>query len=292
VKKQKILSDKILETTIYIFVTVFCISTLMPFWNALVVSIQSPATIGMGFKMWPDLVDFGAWTAILKSEFMWKSFNNTVTRTVLGTVISVILVIITAYPISKKRLPFRKVFLGIICFTMFFGGGLIPTFLLVKNLGLMNTIWALVLPGAITPFNVILMKNFFSSLPPSLEESAKIDGANDIYILYKIVVPLSMPIIATISLWVMVSNWNAWFDVVLYINDRSKYVLQMVLRELIGQTNFDPNMINLNTSSAIPPTTDSIRAASTLFVVIPILMVYPFLQKYFVKGIMIGSIKE
>lgn len=173
---------------------------------------------------------------------------------------------------------------------MLFNGGMIPTFLLVKSLHLMNSIWALLLPGALSAFNIIVMRNFFEGIPDSLEESASLDGANDIYILVKIMLPLALPSVATIALWLAVNHWNSWFDVVLYINDRNKYVLQMVLKEFQEMTSVE-NM-ELGNVGTVALTTDAVQNASTLFVIIPILMVYPFLQKYFIKGVTVGAVKE
>lgn len=286
---KQTMSDRILCAVIYAVIAVISIVALIPIWNALVVSITPAYAQTLEFSLWPKAVDFGAWLSILTSGFMWNCFKNTVVRTVLGTLLSLILTITTAYPLSKKRLPFRSFFMMILTFTMIFNGGMIPSFILVKNMGLMNSIWALLLPGAISAYNVIVMRNFFAGLPESLEESAALDGANDITIMVRIMLPLSLPSIATIALWIAVSQWNSWFDVVLYINDRSKYVLQMVLKELQEATSTD-NM-GLGDMGILAPTTEAVQNASTLFVIIPILMVYPFLQKYFMKGVTVGAVK-
>ena len=288
-KVKQTIGDNILDVFVYIFVTLFCISTLIPFWNVFVISITPSSVATMKFEFWPKTVDFSAWRAIISSEFMWQSFYNTVVRTVLGTAISLVLTVTTAYPLSKKKFIGRKAFLFMVTFTMIFSGGVIPTYLLVKNLNMINTIWALLIPSAIAPFYVIVMKSFFESIPDAIEESAFLDGANDIVILMKIALPLSLPSIATIALWTAVSQWNSWFDVVLYINDRSKYVLQMVLREMQTQ---EAAVMDINTSMGmVLPTAEAVRNASTLFVTIPILLVYPFLQKYFIKGVTIGAVK-
>ena len=287
--RRESIGDRIFTGIIYIIITLLCISTLVPIWNVFVQSITPATAASLSFQLWPKAVDFGAWRSILSSSFMWQSFFNTVVRTVLGTALSVVATVMTAYPLSRKDFPGRKYFMFMITFTMIFNGGMIPTFLLVKNLNLIDTLWALILPTALTPFNVILMRNFFNSIPSALEESATIDGANDVQIFTKIVLPLSLPSIATITLWIAVGHWNAWFDVVLYINDRSKYVLQMVLREFQSAT---VSTMDLGDTGVIPPTTEAVQSASTLFVVIPILCVYPFLQKYFIKGVTVGAVKE
>lgn len=287
---KKTFSDKVLDIVIYAIIFIISVVALIPIWNTFVVSVTPLSASAHGFSFWPREWYFGAWKSILTSNYMWHCMGNSVVRTVLGTIISIVLTITTAYPLSKERLPFRKIFMPLVTFTMIFSGGLIPNFLLVKNLGMIDSIWALLLPTAITAFNVIVMKNFFQSIPKSLEEAAAIDGANDIVILWKVVLPLSLPSIATIGLWIAVANWNAWFDVVLYVNDRSKYVLPMVLREFLTAT--DISTKDLGDTGTVAPPTEAIKSASTLFVVIPILCVYPFLQKYFMKGVTVGAVKE
>lgn len=284
-------SGKVFDIINYTSIALLCIVTLFPFWQSIVVSISSRATAaGMGFRLWPKELDFEAWYIILTSSLVWHGMYNTIIRTLLGTTISMILSVMMAYPLSKSNFPHRKVILTCVIFTMMFSGGTIPMYILVKNLGLMNTIWALVLPAAISPFNIIIIRNFFQSVPQSLEESAKLDGANDIYILYKIILPLSLPVLATMTLWTVVGHWNSWFDAILYINNRKNYVLQAILREIVIQKVTDPYTVQID-SSVLPPLPESVQAAATMFVTLPILMVYPFIQKYFAKGIMLGSVK-
>lgn len=287
--KRQTLSDKIVDIVNFILILLISIVSLIPIWNSITISITPAYAQSLSFRLWPEAIDFSAWISILSSSYMWKCFKNTVIRTVFGTILSLVLTITTAYPLSKKRLPGRRFFMFLLTFTMLFNGGMIPTFLLVKNLKLMNTIWALLLPGALSAFNIIVMRNFFEGIPESLEESASLDGANDIYIMVKIMLPLALPSVATIALWLAVNHWNSWFDVVLYINDRNKYVLQMVLKEFQEMTSVE-NM-ELGTVGTVAPTTDAVQNASTLFVIIPILMVYPFLQKYFIKGVTVGAVK-
>lgn len=288
--KRQTLSDRILDIVNFILILLISIVSIIPIWNSITISITPAYAQSLSFRLWPEAVDFGAWLSILSSSYMWKCFKNTVIRTVLGTLLSLVLTITTAYPLSKKRLPCRRFFMFLLTFTMLFNGGMIPTFLLVKSLHLMNSIWALLLPGALSAFNIIVMRNFFEGIPDSLEESASLDGANDIYILVKIMLPLALPSVATIALWLAVNHWNSWFDVVLYINDRNKYVLQMVLKEFQEMTSVE-NM-ELGNVGTVALTTDAVQNASTLFVIIPILMVYPFLQKYFIKGVTVGAVKE
>ncbi|MDY3304254.1 MAG: carbohydrate ABC transporter permease [Clostridia bacterium] len=289
-KIKKTASDIVIDFVCYATVILLCVTVVVPFWNLFSTSITPKSEITLEFKWFPKAADFGAWRTVAGSAYMWLCFKNTIVRTVLATIISLFMLVTFSYPLSRKEFPAGKFLLGMVSVTMFFTGGLIPTYLNISDLGIMDTIWSLVLPGALSAFNVILLKNFFAQLPESLIEAAKIDGANDIRILFTIVIRLSMPILATLTLWQMVGNWNAWFDCLLYINDRSKYVLQIMLREL--QTTvaaITEGGAGVDASQA--PPSDGIIAASNLFVILPIVCVYPFLQKYFVKGITLGAVK-
>ncbi|WP_366926001.1 carbohydrate ABC transporter permease [uncultured Paenibacillus sp.] len=198
-----------------------------------------------------------------------------------------------AYPLSKKYLPHRNLFTAFIVFTMFFSGGLIPNYLLIKELGLLDSRWSLILPGLIAAFTMIIVRNYFMSLPEEVEESARIDGANDMRILFSIVLPMSMPIIATISLWYAVAHWNAWFDSLLYISDPNKAVLGNVLRKIVieGSSQFQQFDQGFNQNGQTAVTPDIIKAATIMVATVPIICVYPFVQKYFVKGVIVGSLK-
>lgn len=291
-KTKHTTGEIIFDTFNYVLLILLGIATIYPFWHTLVLSISSrESAMGMGFRLWPTELDFTSWQMIAGRSYMWQGFYNTIVRTVLGTAIAMLLTVSTAYPLAKKTFPHRDFFTGIIVFTMFFSGGMIPTYILVKELGLMDSVWALVLPIAISPFNVVIVRNFFQSIPESLEESAKIDGANDIFILWRIVLPLSLPVLATIMLWILVGHWNAWFDALLYIQDRGKFVLQQLLRELVVMNTVDPHIAVPLSQTDVPPLSESVKSAATMFATIPILVVYPFLQKYFTQGIMIGALK-
>lgn len=289
-KIKSLWSDKILDILCYSLVAMLCVTIILPFWNLFSISVTPKSEMSISFQWMPANADLSAWKMVLGSGFIWSSFKNTVVRTVLGTLVAVFLQVTYAYPLSRDDFSKKGFFQTLILITMFFSGGLIPTYLNISNLGLIDTVWALIFPGAMSAFNIILLKNFFRQLPKSLTEAAIIDGANDIYILFKIVLPLSKAILATVALWTMVANWNAWFDCLLYVNDRSKYVLQIMLREL------QENVAALNEGGAgvdpaTAPPSDAIVAASNLFVILPIVCIYPFLQKYFVKGIMVGGVK-
>lgn len=198
-----------------------------------------------------------------------------------------LLYVMGAYPLSRRYLPHRKFWTLFIIFTMYFSGGLIPNYLLINNwLGISNTIWSLILPGAVSAYNLIIVRNFFESIPDSLEESAKIDGANDITILFRIVVPLSKPCLATVSLWSIVGHWNAWFDCMLYIREEAKYVLQYTLQRIL----IDGQIQDIDVTDVVV-NTDTMKMAALVVSILPIIMLYPFLQKYFTKGVMVGAVK-
>lgn len=230
-----------------------------------------------------------AYKEILKRSQIWLAMRTTVVVTIMGTALSLLLTVCAAYALSRDYLPGRKLFTGFILFTMYFGGGMIPTFLVVKQVGLYDSIGALFIPQAVNVFNFIVMRTFFRELPRELEEAARIDGASDIQTLIKIILPLSLPIIATIGLFYAVGYWNGYFDALLYIQNPDKYTLQLRLRSLLfgDELNNSANLEGVGTQVM----TQSLKMATVAVSTIPILIVYPWLQKYFVKGVMVGSVK-
>ncbi|QYR24149.1 carbohydrate ABC transporter permease [Paenibacillus sp. sptzw28] len=261
---------------------------LYPFLHVLSISLSTPAeALRPGVHFYPQEISFNAWKRVLTTETVWQTMGNTVFRTVVGTGLTLIFLSLGAYPLSRKYLPHRTFFTMFIVVTMFFGGGLIPTYLLIKSLGLINSLWVYVIPGLLSTFNLLLLRNFFMGIPEELEDSAKIDGANDLRILFTIIMPLSKPVLATLALWTAVGHWNAWFDAMLYMQDQSKIVLQLFLRRLVITSEGDP-MLPVPSNEMAP---EMVKAAVIMFTALPILLVYPFLQRYFVKGIMVGSLK-
>jgi putative aldouronate transport system permease protein len=275
-------------------ISLLCIATLYPFIHVLSVSFSSASeAIRPGIHLFPREFTLAAYEKAVQLEGIWIGFGNTIYRTLVGTVLSVFAMSLGAYALSKKTLPHRNFITMAVVLTMFFSGGLIPTFLLMKDLGLYDTRWALIIPGLYNTFYMLILRNFFMSLPEELEESARIDGAHDLRILFQLILPLSKPILATISLWVAVHLWNEWFNGLIYIQDQKKIVLQIYLRRLIVE-NMDSDLqflmeqeMDLN-AQAVP---ESIKAAVLMIGTVPILLVYPFIQKHFVKGIMVGSLK-
>jgi len=278
----------VFQAFLILFISILSVTMLYPFLHVTSISLSTPTeALRQGFHFYPKEITFNAWERVLQSNTVWMTMGNTVFRTVVGTVLTIIFLSIGAYPLSKKYLPHRNAFMMIIIVTMFFGGGLIPTYMLIKGLGLINSMWVYVVPGLVSTFSLIVLRNFFMSIPEELEDSAKMDGANEFRVLFSIIIPLSKPVLATLALWSAVGHWNAWFDSMLYIQDQSKIVLQLFLRRLVIANEGDPML----PVPSIEQTPETVKAAIIIFTALPILVVYPFLQRYFVKGVMIGSLK-
>jgi putative aldouronate transport system permease protein len=267
-------------------------SMLYPFLFLLASSFSSYSAIGI--SLIPKEPTYSAYIKVIQNPNILSGFRNTVVRVLLGTSLTMAATVFTAYPLSKRSFPNRSLWTGLFVFTMFFSGGLVPSYLLVRSLGIHNTVWALVLPGLISTYNMIIMRNFFMNIPLELEESATIDGAGDFSVLFRIILPVSGPILATVLLWTMVGHWNAYFDSIIYITSGSKQVLQQVLRRVVLEGNLQMVMENpglADVPGAGYENADAIKAATVITATIPIILVYPFLQKYFVKGILVGSLK-
>ena len=286
-KKKKI---AFADVMLYLILTVVVLVCLYPFLNVVAYSLSgNTAVLSEKVTFYPIDFQLSAYKEILlKQTQIWTAMGISVTVTVLGTLLGLVLTVAAAYALSKEKLKGRGILSGFILFTMYFSGGIIPTFLVVKGVGLYDSISALVIPSAMNVFNFIVMRTFFKELPLELEEAARIDGANDMKILFKIALPLSMPIIATIGLFYAVSYWNDYFSALLYIQTPEKFSLQLRLRQLLfaGQIN-QVSMENLGTQVM----SESLKMASIVISTIPIILVYPWLQKYFVKGVMLGSVK-
>lgn len=278
----------------YMLICLISFLMLYPFLNVLAVSISSySAYVENPLRIWPKNISFQAYREIMDHPVLWSSYLNTIIITVSGVLIGIFLYILTAYPLSKKHLRGRNLFMLAIVFTMLFNGGLIPNYYLIRSLGLLDTLAALVLPMLFSGFNLILMKTFMEYIPEELEEAARIDGASDPYILFRIIVPLSKPIIATLCLFTAVAYWNNFFNAIIYIRDVDNWPLMLFLREIIEGAKLDSITGGGNTAEAgnIVVNSETLQYATLMIVTIPILCVYPFLQKYFVKGIMLGSVK-
>ncbi|RCW48479.1 carbohydrate ABC transporter permease [Paenibacillus prosopidis] len=280
--------EKIFQWFLIVIITMLCIVMVYPFLHVLSISLSTPAeALRPGIHLYPKEISLFAWERVLSTDSIWRAFGITVFRTVVGTLLSLVFMSMAAYPLSRKYLPHRGYYTTFIIITMFFGGGLIPTYLLIKSLGLINSVWVYIIPGLVSTFSMLILRNFFMGIPMELEDSAKIDGANDIRILVQIIVPLSAPVLATLALWAAVAHWNNWFDAMLYMQDKTKITLQLLLRRLVIANMGDP-MMPVPTEEEDPA---MVKAAIIMFTALPILVVYPFLQRFFVKGVMVGSLK-
>ncbi|MBS4219123.1 carbohydrate ABC transporter permease [Bacillus sp. FJAT-49711] len=285
--------EKVFSLFNYGFMVLLLVLMLYPFWYLFMGSISdAKLAAGGGLFLIPAGFSLDAYKAILNNSSFLSSLKTTVIVTLAGTFLGTFFTATTAYAISKKRLRGGGLVSFLILFTMLFNGGLVPSYLLVKMLGMMNTYWALILPNLLSAFNIFVMRSFFKGIPDTLEEAAKIDGANDLTIFFKIVLPLSKPVLATIGLFIAVFYWNDFFSTILYISDKEKWQLQAFLRDIISNTAQvvkSSGGVGMGMQSSVSEFT--VRMASIIVATLPILVVYPFLQKHFAKGAMIGSIK-
>lgn len=287
--RDKSLSSRIFDIVNILIMLGLCFTTIYPFLYLITMSLSPNDVSFAQIRIFPEAITFEHFEKVLNYEQVSTGFINSLSRTLLGTFLTVTVTIMAAYVLAKPYYPNVKGWTFLITMTMFFSGGMIPSYLLVRDLGLMNTIWALTLPAMVNAFQLIVARNFMMSIPPELEEAAKIDGAHDLYILWKVVIPLSTPIIATLGLWNAVGHWNAWFDSLIYNTKPERDVLQVVMRRIVLQGQID--ITNPMAVDDDPGNPETIKAATVMVTTIPIILVYPFVQKYFVKGMMLGSVK-
>jgi len=287
--RKKTPGDMAFTAFAYAVLTFACLVTLLPVLQVVTVSMSPNDVVGRyGLHLFPTKISWEGYRLVFRYKQVWMAYVNTIVRAVVGMAITQVLLLLGAYPLSKKYLPNRRFFTVLILITMYFSGGIVPNYILItKYLNLRNTLWALVLPSAVNAYTLVVVRNFFEAIPESLEESARIDGASELRVLASVVVPLSKPVIATTMLWSLVYHWNAWFDCMLYISDHGKYVLQMVLRSILLQGQIQ----DLNMLHPVNVAIDTMKMATLVVSILPIVAVYPFLQKYFVKGVLIGAVK-
>jgi putative aldouronate transport system permease protein len=282
------LPEKIFQLFLIILLSFLCASMTYPFLHQLTLSLSDSAP-RLGVSLIPKGFSTNSYIELFKTKEIWTALGNSVFRTVVGSIMMLSVMSAAAYALSKKLLPHRKFFMSFIIVTMFFSGGLLPSYMLVQSLGLMDTRWALILPSLVNTFWLIIMRNFFMELSEEIEESARMDGANDLRIFVQIVLPVSKPILATMALFCTVQHWNSWFDALMYTQKTDLIVLQIYLRRLI--INQDDTLLITAIMSTNPPPTESLKAAVLIFTTFPILAVYPFLQKHFARGMLVGSVK-
>ena len=276
-----------MDIVIFIILTLFALSIIFPFYYLFIVSITPQHIYANNPSLlWTPEISFEAYKNVIADKNIWNGLGITCILLFGGTAYQMFFTVITGYALSRKDWLGKNFVMNMILVTMFFGGGLIPYYQLIKMLGMMDTIWVMIIPGAIDTFNMLLMRNYFASLPKELEESARVDGANDIQIFVKIFLPLSLPMLATVGLFFAVGNWNSWYNSMLFNKSENIRTLQHVLQQII-----------VTQSSAIPnphpekTNTESLKMAAIFFTILPMMCFYPFLQRYFVKGIVVGAIK-
>ncbi|MGE7823705.1 carbohydrate ABC transporter permease [Paenibacillus sp. NPDC093718] len=286
--------DRLFDIINYILLAIVLTIVLYPLIFVAVASISNPAAVVKG-EVWllPKEINFTGYEKVFANKEILNGYMNTILYTVVGTIVNVGMTILAAYPLSRKDFRGRNIFTALFVFTMFFSGGLIPTYLIVKDLGMTNTMWALIIPNAVAVWNIIIMRTFFQqSIPFEIQESAQIDGCGNFKILLRIILPLSMPILAVMTLFYSVAHWNSFFSALIYLTERDKYPLQLFLREILIQSNMQ-DMIQTSEESLAKTImeAESIKYALVIVANLPILLLYPFLQRYFVKGMVIGAIK-
>lgn len=295
-RKKRITQDRIVYFINYILLGLLLITILYPLVYVVSASFSSGEALASGkvrlFPVEPTLLSY---KTVFEYDAIWVGFVNSIIYTVVGTVVSMVLTLLAAYPLSRDDFRGKKVLSSIFLFTMMFsGGGLIPTYMLVKNLGLMNTMWSIILPTAVSAYNVIVARTFFNqTIPKELLEASQMDGCSDFRFFSQIVIPLSKPIVAVLCLWIAISLWNGYFNPLIYINEESKYPLQLVLRRilLMSQVNFANANIDPARVAANRYLSQMLQYSTIIISSLPLMILYPFIQKYFVKGVMIGSVK-
>lgn len=286
------LDSRIFDTVNVTILLLFTMIIIVPLWNVIVSSFSSGRSLAEGgFVFWPTEFSLENYQAVFRDETIWQSFIISVLKTVIGVLTHVFFCAMIGYGLSKSNVRGRKLYVTMGVITMFFSGGMIPTYLLIKSLGLLNTFWVYIIPALFSYYDVVILMNFFRNVPDSLEESAKIDGAGDWKIFLKIFIPLSMPAMATIALFNGVNQWNDFMTTKLYITDQWLYPLQMKLYEIIVQSQTQ-SMQNIGGSVVIETTTKGVQLATIVITTLPIVVIYPILQRYFISGMMLGAVKE
>ncbi|MBQ3038921.1 MAG: carbohydrate ABC transporter permease [Clostridia bacterium] len=283
--------EKIFNVFNIALLSMFAIVCLYPFWYTAVLSISSTAdAVKEGLHLFTLNPDLNAYRQVLSDENILFAYGNTLFRTILGTALALLVTLMYAYGLSRKEMPARRLLSFLLIFTMLFSGGTIPTYLIIKNLKLLDNRWVYILPCLITAYNAIIARSFFMSIPESLHESAILDGASEFRIFFGIYIPLSKPIIMTLLLWIAVGHWNSWYDAMIYINDDSKIPMQLLLQRMVENSRTTVMNSSLD-ASAVTVMPATIRSATIIVAVLPILAVYPFIQKYFMSGVMLGAVK-
>lgn len=293
VGKRKTKGEVVFDFINAILLILLCVIVLMPIYHMFVVSISDAFAVARGeVSFMPIGPNLKAYKALFMNPNIPRSFLNSIVYTVMGTAVNMIMTVLCAYPLSRKRFYGRSIFTFLIIFTMFFDAGMISRYMVVRTLHLRNTIFSIILPGAVDVMNMVIMRTFFQAIPEDLYESAYLDGANDLQILTRIVLPLSTATFATIGLFYAVGHWNSWFNALVYLDDQKKFPMQLWMRSVVMQGSTDGfNNYMTEAEGKMEVIGVSVRYAMVFIAMLPILCVYPFIQKYFVKGVMVGSLK-
>ncbi|GGF91754.1 carbohydrate ABC transporter permease [Paenibacillus aceti] len=291
--------DKLFLLCNYFFVILAFVIVLYPLIYMISASISNPKYVASGeMWLWPKGITFDGYRRVFENSSIWIGYGNTILYTAVGTTINLLVTLPAAYALSRKDFVGRNFFMGMFMVTMFFGGGLVPSYLLIKQLGMVNTMWALVIPSAASIWNIIVSRTFFqSSIPKELPEAAQVDGCTNMRLFIKVILPLSMPIIAVMALFYGVGHWNSYFSAMIYLNDAAKYPLQLVLRQILVLQEMSAQgggAIDVSTAAAMNSKAEIaalVKYAVIIVATLPVIAVYPFLQRYFVQGVMIGSVK-
>ena len=282
-------SDTLFDFSTTILLVALLMAVLVPLWYVVVVSVTPISAGAQGLGLLPTSISLEAYNQLLSQPQFIRSTLNSLTILVLGVPLNMVLTVLTAYPLSRKSLPGRNILTVFILITFLFNAGLISTYLLVRNLGLINTFPAVILPGAVSVYNTLVMKSFFENLPESLEEAARIDGANDLQVLRHVVLPLSRPILLTIGLFYTVAHWNEFFTPMLYLNDSKLMTLPVLLNNILSGANM-PEYVSTNVMSVTSP--EALRMAGVILTMLPMLLIYPWIQRHFIHGTLLGGVKE
>ena len=287
------LSDKVLLLVGYLLLALFVIAIIIPIVYIVIASFMDPITLqnsGISFDL--DKWTTTAYERVLSNSQIWVGFRNAIIYSVVFTVVSVGVTLLAAYPMSRTDFKGRGFFNTLFMITMFFGGGLIPTYLLISNLGLLNSMWAVILPGAFSVWNMIIARSYYQGIPAELREAADVDGANELTYFFMILLPVCTPVITVLALWQFVGMWNSYFDAMIYLNSASKQPLQLVLRSILIQNQPESGMISdMQSTAARAQLAELLKYATIIISSLPLLIMYPFFQKYFDSGIMVGSVK-
>lgn len=287
------MEDRLFYIFAYTIITLLTIIVLLPMLFVVAASFSSGSAVMAG-RVWIWPVDFTLYNyqAVFRYKNIWVGYRNTILYTTLGTFINLVVTMACAYPLARRNLKFRGFFTGMFTFTMIFSGGMIPSYILMRDLKIMNTIWVMVLPGAMSVYNMIVTRTFIqSNIPDELLEAAKLDGCTDTQFFFHVVLPLSKAVLAVIGIYYAVGHWNSYFNAFLYLNDQRLYPLQIFLRQILLQSNFETDMLDEEMLTQIQNLQEVLKYAIIVLSTAPLMMIYPFVQKYFVKGVMIGSVK-